>query len=186
MRPSPEDDKSIAVFPPVFCHHRRVSPTSSLSAGKILVIDDDPVVLKVMSLVLQSEGYQVFEAGDGPAAFHLARRVRPDLIVLDIFFPPDAGQSGNSWDAFMIIEWFQHMGAVGNTPIIVVSGAEPGQFRKRCLASGVAAFLSKPVNPGELLDAVGQILGGRASRGQPCEHSSHSVKMPSACVQRSM
>lgn len=157
-----------------------------LPAGKILVIDDDPVVLSALSLVFKARGYQVFEAGDGPAAFSVARRIRPDLIVLDIFFPPDAGQSGNAWDAFMIIEWFQRMGVIEDTPIIVISGVEPGPFHDRCLAGGVAAFFSKPVNPRELLDNIRQILGVRVGKYQPGAHSSHSLKMPSACVQRSM
>ena len=134
-----------------------------LSAGKILVIEDNPVDRAALSLVLGSGGYQVFEAGDAPAAFSLARRIRPDLIVLDIFFPPDAGQSGNSWDAFMMIDWFRRMGVMGHTPVMVISGAEAGQFRDRCLAGGVAAYFSKPVNSDELLDAVREILGGRAA-----------------------
>jgi CheY-like chemotaxis protein len=163
-----------------------VSSARFSPAGKILVIDDDPVVVSALSLVLKSGGYQVFEAGDGPAAFHLARRVRPDLIVLDIFFPPDVSQSGNSWDAFMIIDWFQRMGVIGDTPVIVISGAEPEPFRGRCLAGGVAAFFSKPINTRELLDTIRQILGDRVNRGQLSEHSSHSLKIPSARVQRSI
>jgi CheY-like chemotaxis protein len=174
------------VFRLAFCHDGRVNSARHSPAGKILVIDDDPVVLSALSLILKAGGYQVFEAGDAPAAFSLARRIRPDLIVLDIFFPPDAGQSGNAWDAFMIIEWFQRMGVIGDTPIIVISGAEPGPFHARCLAGGVAAFFSKPVNPGELLDTIRQILGDRAGKHQPCTHSRHNWSTPSASAQRSM
>ena len=93
----------------------------------------------------------------------MVRRIRPDLILLDILFPPDTGQSGNSWDAFMIIDWFQRMGVVGSTPIIVISGAEPEKFRDRCLAGGVAAFLSKSVDTRELLGTIHTILGGQVS-----------------------
>ena len=142
-------------------------PTSSLSAGKILVIDDDPVAVSALSLVLQSGGYQVFEAGDASAAFSLTRRIRPDLIVLDIFFPPDVNESGNSWDAFMILEWLQRAGAIENTPVVVVTGAEPEPFRDRCLAAGVAAFFTKPVNPRELLDTVRRLVGICADQAAP-------------------
>jgi CheY-like chemotaxis protein len=115
------------LFCPVFCHHGPVNAARNLPAGKILVIDDNPVVPSALSPALKSGGYQVFEAGDVPAAFHLARRIRPDLIVLDIFFPPDVSQSGNSWDAFMIIEWFQRMGVVGDTPSL----SFPARNRKK-------------------------------------------------------
>lgn len=138
-----------------------------LPARKILLIDDNQVDRSALSLLLGSAGYQVFEAGDAPAAFSLARRILPDLIVLDLFFPPDVGQSGNSWDAFMIIEWFERMGVIGDTPVIVISGAEPGQFRDRCLAGGVAAFFSKPIIPVELLGAICQILGRHVTKGMP-------------------
>jgi len=141
-----------------------VSLAPKLPARKILVIDDNPLVLDSLSRVLESGGYDVFTAGDGPEAFNVARRIRPDLILLDLFFPPDTGQSGNSWDAFMIIDWFQRMGVVGNTPIIVISGAEPEQFRDRFLVGGVAAFLSKSVGPRELLGTIHTILSDLVSR----------------------
>jgi CheY-like chemotaxis protein len=134
-----------------------------LPAAKILVVDDNQVDRSTLSLLLGAAGYQVFEAGDAPAAFSLARRIRPDLVVLDIFFPPDVSQSGNSWDAFMMIEWFQRMGVIGAAPVIVISGAEPGQFQGRCLAGGVAAFLAKPINSRELLDTIRQLLEDRVS-----------------------
>jgi CheY-like chemotaxis protein len=144
-----------------------MNPVPKLPAGKILVIDDNPVVLSTLSLALESGGYQVFEADDGPAAFSLARRIRPDLILLDIFFPPDISQSGNSWDAFMIIDWFKRMGVLGDAPVIIISGAEPDQFRDRCLAGGVAAFFSKPINIYELLDTIGKLLGDRMNEKVP-------------------
>jgi CheY-like chemotaxis protein len=53
---------------------------------------------------------EVFTAVDGPEAFNIVRREKLDLILLDIFFPPDAFQCGNTWDAFLIIHWLQRMG----------------------------------------------------------------------------
>ncbi|HLX95847.1 MAG TPA: response regulator, partial [Verrucomicrobiae bacterium] len=110
-------------------------------AKKILLVDDDPVILKALSWNLEHQGYEALTALDGPEAFNCVRRHKPDLIVLDIFFPPDAFQSGNTWDAFLIIQWLQRMGASGNrhVPIIVMSGAEPGEFKDRCLAAGAVA-----------------------------------------------
>jgi CheY-like chemotaxis protein len=116
--------------------------------------------LKVLSLALKPIFNEVFTAVDGPEAFNIVRREKLDLILLDIFFPPDAFQCGNTWDAFLIIHWLQCMGGsqASRIPIIVVSGAEPGEFRDRCLAAGAVDYLQKPINRPELLDAIQKVF----------------------------
>ena len=130
----------------------------SLPAKKILVVDDDPVILKALSWDLEHGGYEVITAVDGPEAFAVVRRQRPDLILLDFFFPPDVFQSGNTWDAFLIMQWLQRMGESRNRriPVIVISGAEPTEFRPRCLAAGAVAYFQKPLRVPELLAAIQQ------------------------------
>jgi CheY-like chemotaxis protein len=144
-------------------HTKPVVMALSLPAKKILVVDDDPVVLKALFLALRSRGYEMFAAFDGPEAFSIARQERPDLILLDIFFPPDAAESGNTWDAFLIIDWLQRSSVGYGIPIIIISVAEPGEFRERCLAAGAAGYFQKPINLPELLDAIQQIFRPRVS-----------------------
>jgi two-component system sensor histidine kinase/response regulator len=140
-----------------------VMTVSFLPTKKILVVDDNPITLKVLSSALESKGYEVFTAVDGPEAFTIVRREKPDLILLDIFFPPDAFQSGNTWDAFLIMNWLQRMcGAQArNIPVFVISGAKPEEFRGRCLAAGAAEYFQKPINIHELLNAIQQISCSR-------------------------
>jgi len=134
---------------------------SSLPAKKILVVDDDPVILKALSWDLERGGYEVITAVDGPGAFAVVRQEKPDLILLDFFFPPDAFQSGNTWDGFLIIQWLQRLGDPRKQPIpvIVISGAEPQEFRPRCLAAGAVAYFQKPLSVPELLVAIQQATG---------------------------
>jgi len=133
---------------------------SSLPAKKILVIDDNQIILNVLSSALKSVGYEVFAAVDGPAAFTVVLQEQPDLILLDIFFPPDIFQSGNTWDGFLIMRWLQCMGGprANRTPVFVISGAEPGEFRDRCLAAGAANYFPKPVRIPELLGTIQEIF----------------------------
>src|ERR1700722_7478913 len=65
---------------------------------KILVVDDNPVVIKAFELKLQALGFKVIPATEGSVAVSTARQERPDIIVLDINFPPDVGSSGLQWD----------------------------------------------------------------------------------------
>jgi CheY-like chemotaxis protein len=133
---------------------------ASYSAKKILVVDDDPVILKALSWDLERKGYEVLTAGDGPEAFTIVRREKPDLILLDVFYPPDIFQSGNTWDAFLIMQWLQRMGDSRHRriPVIVISGADPQDFRDRCLAAGAVACFQKPIQLPELLNAIRQSL----------------------------
>jgi CheY-like chemotaxis protein len=155
-----------SLFPRV-SHTAPVVMALSLPAQKILVVDDDPVVLKALFLALSSRGYEMFAAFDGPEAFSIARREKLDLILLDIFFPPDAAQSGNTWDAFLIIDWLRRTGVGHGIPIIVISGAEPEEFRERCVAAGAAGYFQKPVNLADLLDTIQQIFRVRMSDVPP-------------------
>ena len=140
---------------------------SGLSARKILVIDDHPIILKALFLALQARGYEVYAAIDGPEAFSIARREKLDLILLDIFFPPDAAQSGNTWDAFLIMDWLRRIGVGDGVPIVIISGAEPGEFKDRCLAAGAAAYLSKPLDLPVVLATIREVLSPGATETRP-------------------
>jgi DNA-binding response OmpR family regulator len=142
---------------------------SSFPAKKILAVDDNPVILKVLTSALEPRGYEVFTALDGSQAFSIARREKPDMYLLDILFPPDATESGNTWDAFLIMQWLQHMGEAKDKPVIIISGAEPEKYKTRCLAAGAQAFLPKPLDPNALVDTVQNIFsrstGAKATAG---------------------
>jgi CheY-like chemotaxis protein len=115
---------------------------SSLHAKKILAVDDNPVMLKVLASTLEPRGYEVFTALDGYEAFSIARREKPDLYLLDILFPPGLAESGNTWDAFLIMRWLKRLGVARDTPVVIISGAEPEKYKTRCLAVGAQAFLA--------------------------------------------
>src|SRR6185503_7573559 len=74
----------------------------------ILVIDDNLVFQKAMLMKLRSRGYDVMTAEDGSAASAAMRRLKPDLILLDMNFPPDVANGGGiAWDGFLILRWLR-------------------------------------------------------------------------------
>jgi len=136
--------------------------TTSQVAGrkKILVVDDNLVVRKTLGMGLQKSGYEVLEAADGGTALGIVRTNKPDLILLDIFFPPDvAAGGGAAWDGFHIMEWLRRMNHAQNVPIMIMTGANPEEYRERSMKAGAVAFFPKPVNLDELLSAVHQTFG---------------------------
>ena len=133
------------------------APTSQ---KKILVVDDNEIILKTTSMKLQSAGYQVFTALDGSEGVAAVRRVKPDLVLLDITFPPDA--SGMSWDGFRIMDWLHRVDETKKIPIIVISGVVEEKNKQRAAAAGAVAFFPKPVNFDEMIKVIRATLSADA------------------------
>ena len=127
---------------------------------KILIADDSRIILKTLSNNLSAHGYQVLTADNGGEAVHLARGEKPDLILLDIIFPPDVGHGGGvAWDGFLIMDWLRRMDEAKSIPIIIITGGDPAKYEQRSLAAGAVAFLHKPIDNAALLKIIRQTLG---------------------------
>jgi CheY-like chemotaxis protein len=124
---------------------------------KILVVDDNEIVIKTITLKLQGAGYRAIAAMDGSEAVALARKENPDLILLDISFPTDVG--GVPWDGFRIMEWFQRLDSSKKIPIIVITGSEDPKTKERATAAGAVAFFQKPLEHDYLLKVIRATLG---------------------------
>ena len=133
------------------------------SQKKILVVDDNEIILKTTSMKLQSAGYEVFTALDGSEGVAAVRRVKPDLVLLDITFPPDV--SGMSWDGFRIMDWLHRVDETKQIPIIIISGVVEEKNKQRATGAGAVAFFPKPVNFDEMIKVIHATLN--ADAGQP-------------------
>jgi CheY-like chemotaxis protein len=124
---------------------------------KILVVDDNEIIVKTTSMKLQGAGYNVITALDGSEGVAAVRKEKPDLILLDITFPADVG--GVSWDGFRIMEWLYRVDETKKIPIIVISGTLDEKNKQRAIASGAVAFFPKPVNYDEMIKLIRATLG---------------------------
>lgn len=125
---------------------------------RILVVDDNAVVVKTFEMKLKSYGFEVVTASEGSAAVSLARQSKPELIILDINFPPDVGSSGLQWDGFNIMQWLGRFQEVASIPIIIITSGEPEKFRPKAIAAGAADFFQKPIKFEEFLTAIDRIM----------------------------
>ena len=140
------------------------APATSTQLGltrkKILVVDDSFIIRKTLMTKLKSSGYDVLEAADGGTAVSIVRRERPDLVLLDLSFPPDVAHGGGvAWDGFLIMAWLQRMDEAKNIPIMIVTAGEPEKFKARALKAGAVGFFQKPINNDELLAAIRRTFG---------------------------
>ncbi len=131
-----------------------------MSGKKILIIDDDPVIVKALSLKLQSKGYQVCSAADGSVALQVFRAENPDLLIVDINFPVDVAHGGGlSWDGFAILQWLERLSEDWRTPVIIITGEDAEKHTGKVRECGAVAFFQKPVDNEALLEAIRREIG---------------------------
>jgi CheY-like chemotaxis protein len=137
-----------------------IEPATSVGRNrKVLVVDDNPVVLKAFELKLKASGFLVTMATDGAGAVSQVGKVQPDLIILDINFPPGSGASGLQWNGLTIMQWMRRFQEAASIPIIIITGAEPAEYEAKFRAAGAVGFFQKPVNFAEFLPIMLQTLG---------------------------
>jgi CheY-like chemotaxis protein len=142
-----------------------MSTAPAAAPKKILVVDDNEIILKTTSMKLQSAGYHVLTALDGAEGVAMVRKEKPDLVLLDITFPPTV--SGVSWDGFRIMEWLHRVDETKKIPIIVISGVVEEKNKHRAISSGAVAFFSKPVNFEDMLKVIRATLGAESQKPSP-------------------
>src|SRR5579859_3926468 len=127
--------------------------------NKILVVDDDPDLVRALRLRLRANDYDIATACDGYTAIATAQKERPDLIVLDLGLP--AG------DGFVVLDRLQNSDMLSGIPVIVLSARDPQNNEERALKAGAAAFFQKPADNEELLSVIRVSLPKAAEAARP-------------------
>lgn len=121
-------------------------PNSTAVAGRILLVDDQPANLRVVTTLLERQGYQVTTADDGAAALESSRRFKPDLILLDMMMP---GMDG--FEFMREIKLDPHLMRI---PTVFLTAAQDREMLLRAFDAGVVDYVTKPFIPEELLARV--------------------------------
>jgi two-component system alkaline phosphatase synthesis response regulator PhoP len=124
---------------------------------RILVVDDDKEIVRLVRAYLEQSGYQVLVAYDGETALHILRHDRPDLVVLDLMLPDRDG-----WDVTRVV---RSDAALANTSIIMLTARVEDHDKIVGLELGADDYVVKPFNPREVVARVRAVL--RRARGEP-------------------
>lgn len=118
------------------------------TAAKTVLICEDDTNLRTLVRLALGDGYRYYEAPDGPSGLELARRIHPDVIVLDLMLP---GQSGLD-----VLAELRSDHELVRTPVIVMSAWSHSD--EAAVQAGADRFVPKPFDPDELRDAVLALL----------------------------
>lgn len=122
---------------------------------RVLIVDDDPVIVRLLQVNFRIDGYDVETALGGEDAIEKARARRPDVIVLDVMMP---GVDG--WEVCRRLKEDPELRGV---PVIFLSARTQDEDRRRGYALGVVEYVTKPFDPIRLVDIVGRLLAGTGS-----------------------
>ncbi|HEV7891603.1 MAG TPA: response regulator [Pyrinomonadaceae bacterium] len=118
---------------------------------RVLVVDDAPDVTEMIATLIRFAGYEVTTALSATEAFDAARGDRFDAVVSDIGMP---GMNG-----YQLAEALRALPEYARTPLVAVTGFTMYDDRERARLSGFDDFLSKPINPSDLLDTLKRLCG---------------------------
>ena len=115
---------------------------------RILVVDDEPQITRVLRTALTGSGYDVRTADDGHSGLRVAREWQPDLVITDISMPNMNG-----------IQAIDHLrDRFPHVPVVVLTGYPDVHMAVSCLRDGVVDYLVKPVDSKQLLAAVSRAM----------------------------
>jgi len=130
---------------------------------KVLVIDDDPVTVKALTIALNGKGYAVYSAVNGSEAISVVHEKNPDMLLVDVCLPPDVTLGGAApWDGFQVTRWLQHNSAK-KIPTIIISASDKADYKKYAAMIGAESFMAKPLNSALLFQSIETALAGQAA-----------------------
>ena len=124
--------------------------------ARVLVVDDEAPIRLLCRVNLEAEKMEVLEAGDGPTGLEMARKERPDVILLDVMMP--------GLDGWRVAEELLEDSATSSIPIVFLTARAELRDRARGLDLGGLDYVTKPFNPVELAplirDLIARVEGG--------------------------
>jgi two-component system alkaline phosphatase synthesis response regulator PhoP len=119
---------------------------------KVLVVDDEPFIVRSLSFVLRKDDYEVFEARNGEEGLQAIRTHKPDLVFLDVMMPRI-----NGFDVTRTVREDRGLDAVR---IVLLTAKGQDGDKEKGLGAGANDYMTKPFSPTKILECARRVLGG--------------------------
>ena len=141
-----EGSQPIKLHPATKKNNDKIDISPSNHTTKILIIEDDPTIIKMIGYFLIKENYEVIFASNGEEGLVKAIKEKPDLILLDIMLPV--------MDGFQLLEILKNDKELAHTPVIILSSLSQDADILQALKKGASDYLTKPLSPQILLAKI--------------------------------
>lgn len=121
-----------------------------MAKARILVIDDDPVILDMLRIALEKSDFEVLSALDGDLGLDAFREQSPDLVVVDIAMP--------GIDGYQVVEQIREADEPQRIPVIILTAHQQSVMRAYAEELGADLYLTKPIAPKALIEHITELL----------------------------
>ena len=145
-----------------------------MAPATVLVVDDDPVILKLLEVNFEMEGFEVVRASDGAMGLERAREVLPDIVILDVMMPRMTG--------YEVAKALREDAGTAHIPIIFVTARAQSSDVERGIELGVDDYVTKPFDPLDLIARVNALLARSQDEADPATEPTADVLAEDAAV----
>jgi DNA-binding response OmpR family regulator len=144
--------------------------------SKILIVDDDKLIVSALSIRLRAEGHDIVSAYDGTSAVEQAKGTDPDLVIMDINLPFSSGLKA--------VRQIREVEKLAHVPVVFLTASKVPALRKQAESMGAAGFLEKPYDADELLALVRTALQPQIAAADPRTSAAKRANEPGVLIVR--
>jgi two-component system, chemotaxis family, chemotaxis protein CheY len=123
-------------------------------SARILIVEDSPTMRMLIRSALEEGGYRVAESEDALQALAVVQEVAPDLVIADVNMP--------ELDGITLVRRMRKFPAFHSVPILILTTESSDEAKQRGRAAGATGWITKPFDPAQLRDVVGEVLRVKA------------------------
>jgi len=118
---------------------------------RVLIVEDQPDIRKLIRMTLEFEDYEIHESSDGAAGFHKAMEVRPDLVLLDVMMPGEM-------DGVQVCKAIKSSPSMAGVKVVLLSARGQARDLEAGQQAGADQYLVKPFSPLQLIDTIERLM----------------------------
>jgi len=130
-----------------------------MPANKVLIIDDDALLRKMLEMTFIERGWDTTSAPDAEKGLEMINTIKPKVLVLDIFLP-------GKWSGIDLLRLLKANGKLAEMTVVMVTAGDPARYLNPCREAGASILIPKPFSPKAFIHQVESLLDGKDAKNE--------------------